>query len=386
MEAGTTHQSPRNRDDRNLDRKIRTIRIVILAVVLFVWTDAAGKWFIPAGQSVPGLFLALEWVLCLGSAAILFFLTHKPERNAFKWTFSILYFLAFIVLLIICGFYRYQADGAIGYKISTSFMPLAGILIEIYHPRFIKWYGNTLQKIFKLNGIRNVTFFIGMLAFYAAVILLGIGMYRIPGCMKEYSRDIVQLVTEGKINHNTDHAEPRRQYNRIFNDMNDVQLASARKNGVSGMESREDMESCRRLREIESCEFYNIQPLTHSSPYLVPKAARLLEDMGRAFQDSLFNRGYNRNHRFNVTSVLRTAQDIKKLQKTNVNSSTNSCHCYGTTFDISYRTFQTPQRGRKASVDKMSQILMEVVYDMRKQDRCYVKFEKQQTCLHITVR
>ncbi len=386
METGTTNQSQRSRDNRVLDRKIRTIRIVILAIVLFVWIDAAGKWFISADRSVPGLFLALEWALCLGSAAILFFITHKLEKNAFKWTFSILYFLIFVTLLIVCKFYRYQSADAIGYKVSTTLMPLVGMLIEIYHPRFIKWYGNTLQKVFRLDGIRNVTFFIGMLVFYVAVILLGIGMYRIPGCMKEYSRDIVQLVTEGEINRNTDHAEPRRQYSRIFNDVNDVQLAAARKNGVSGMESREDMESCRRLRKIESCEYYHIQSLTHSSPYLVPKAARLLEDMGRAFQDSLFNRGYNRNHRFTVTSVMRTPQDIKKLQKTNINSSTNSCHCYGTTVDISYLTFQTPIKGKKASADKMKQILMEVAYDMRKQDRCYVKFETKQTCLHITVR
>jgi hypothetical protein len=34
----------------------------------------------------------------------------------------------------------------------------------------------------------------------------------------------------------------------------------------------------------------------------------------------------------------------------------------------------------------MRQILMQVVYDLRNEGRCYVKYEKQQTCLHITVR
>ena len=121
-------------------------------------------------------------------------------------------------------------------------------------------------------------------------------------------------------------------------------------------------------------------------PYLVPKAAKLLEDMGKAFQDSLFNRGYNRHHRFTVTSVLRTEETIRQLRKTNVNSTENSCHCYGTTFDISYFTYSTPLIGKAASVDKMRQILYQVAYDMQKQARCYVKYEKQQTCLHITVR
>ena len=77
---------------------------------------------------------------------------------------------------------------------------------------------------------------------------------------------------------------------------------------------------------------------------------------------------------------------MRQLRRTNVNSTENSCHCYGTTFDISYFTYDTPTVGKVASVDKMRQILYEVAYDMKRQNRCYVKYEKQQTCLHITVR
>ena len=84
--------------------------------------------------------------------------------------------------------------------------------------------------------------------------------------------------------------------------------------------------------------------------------------------------------------MLRTEETVRQLRKTNVNSTENSCHCYGTTFDISYFTYTTPQVGKAASVDKMRQILYQVVYDMQRQGRCYVKYEKKQTCLHITVR
>ena len=126
--------------------------------------------------------------------------------------------------------------------------------------------------------------------------------------------------------------------------------------------------------------------LTHSMPYLVPKAAKLIEDIGQAFQDSLHNRGYNRNHKITITSVLRTEDNVKSLRRTNVNSSENSCHCFGTTLDISYFSFETPEFGSTASIDKMRQVLMQVVYDLRNEGRCYVKYEKQQTCLHITVR
>jgi hypothetical protein len=118
----------------------------------------------------------------------------------------------------------------------------------------------------------------------------------------------------------------------------------------------------------------------------VPKAAKLVEDIGKAFQDSLYNRGYHSNHKITVTSVLRTEDNVKQLRKVNVNASENSCHCYGTTVDISYFTFQTPQKGKAAETEKMRQVLMQVVYDLWKAERCYVKYEKQQSCLHITVR
>ena len=111
-------------------------------------------------------------------------------------------------------------------------------------------------------------------------------------------------------------------------------------------------------------------------PYLVPKAAKLIEDIGKAFQDSLHNRGYNRNHKITITSVLRTEDNVKNLRRTNVNSSENSCHCFGTTVDISYFSFETPEFGRTASIDKMRQVLMQVVYDLRNEGRCVREIRK----------
>lgn len=372
--------------DISTERKIRTIRIVLLAIFLFIWSDAIARWFSPAGEQAPGMFRAIVWMLCLASAAVLFFSMRKPEKPFFKWALSILYLLVLVLLLKLCGFYSYQASGTVGYKITVTFMPVIGMLVEHLHPRFIKWYGNGLKRIFKLDGIRNVTFGLGMLLFYALVVAVSVGLYHIPGWLSNWGKDVSQLVIDGEINHNHDHREPGRNYSSIFSDLNDVQLAAAQANGISSFMNFDEARRSSRLRQIESCDLYHIQDLTHSIPYLVPKAKDLLEDMGRAFQDSLYNRGYSRDHRITVTSVLRTPESVKKLQKTNVNSSSNSCHCYGTTIDISYRTFQAPRKGRKASVEKMNQILMQVAYDMRNQGRCYVKYEKQQTCLHITVR
>lgn len=183
-----------------------------------------------------------------------------------------------------------------------------------------------------------------------------------------------------------DHREPVRQYPSLFNDLQDTQLQAAQKNGISQSFTREDLEAGKfDMTYIETCRHYAVDPLTHSSPYLVPKAARLLDDIGSAFQDSLYVRGYDRRHRIIVTSVTRTRNDVQRLARQNVNATENSCHCYGTTFDITYVRFDKPE-AHIANDDKLKDVLMQSVYDLQRKGRCYVKYERKQNCLHITVR
>ena len=370
----------------HIQGKIRTIRFILLSTILYFITDAIGRWFVPAQDSVPNLYSILIWVLCFLTGAIQFFFWRKIEQTWLKWASAILYIIVLALLLGWRGFYHYGGSTLLGYKLSVTIMPAWGFLIEATFTSFLRWYGNLIKRIFKLESINNIVFMLFMLIPIAIVVMLFIGGYKLSGSFSDKGADIQQYIDEGEINHNTDHREPVRQYDRLFNDLNDTQLEAARKNGLSKPITIQEAKTDSRLQKIQPNQYYDIEKLTHSVPYVVPKAAKLLEDMGRAFQDSLFNRGYNRNHRFTVTSVLRTEETVRQLRKTNVNSTENSCHCYGTTFDISYFTYSTPLIGKTASVDKMRQILYQVAYDMKKQGRCYVKYEKQQTCLHITVR
>ena len=367
-------------------RNIRIIRFILLATVLFIITDTIGRWFLPDDIRVPGIYLVLIWVLCLITGFFQFYIWRKIDVKWMKWVVSIGYIILFPVILALCHFYRSESPALIGYRISVTFMPVFGFLIVSLTAGFIKWYGNMIKRVFHLESINNIIFFLLMLIPIVLVTMLFIGGYKLSGFMSEKNDEIEQLISEGELNPNKDHREPVRQYDRIFNDINNTQLEAAKKNGLRKSVTIDEAQSCPDLVSINSNGFYEIDKLTHSVPYLVPKAAKLLEDMGKAFQDSLFNRGYSRNHKFTVTSVLRTDEHVKQLRKTNVNSTEQSCHCYGTTFDISYFTFQTPSKGTVASVDKMRQVLMQVAYDMRRLDRCFVKYEKQQTCLHITVR
>lgn len=180
-------------------------------------------------------------------------------------------------------------------------------------------------------------------------------------------------------------------YSRTFNDLNEKHLIAARKWGVKPIQSREEAdEHTHDLALIESNELYEVDRLTHSIPFLVPRANELLEMIAKNFQDSI-NAKWLEPNKIVVTSVLRTIKDVKNLNKTNTNASMNSAHFYGTTFDISWKRFKTIEKqGQYETLTtneaKLKNVLCEVLRDLQKSDRCYVKYEKKQACFHITTR
>lgn len=180
-------------------------------------------------------------------------------------------------------------------------------------------------------------------------------------------------------------------YLRAFPDSQTVQLQAAQYWGVKPVRDRQDAENRKNeLVYVDCSPYYYIDPLHASIPYLVPRAAILLQDIGQAFFDSLQVKGVPL-HRFIVTSVLRSQADVAKLRQYNPNATEQSCHLYGTTFDICYNRYKTvedpegPHR-REVRNDTLKFILSEVLNDMRQDGRCYIKYEVKQGCFHMTVR
>lgn len=178
-------------------------------------------------------------------------------------------------------------------------------------------------------------------------------------------------------------------YNQKFNDLQSSQLIAATAKGLATPpESRNQVKDMRRqLRKVESNSNYIVDNLTHSVPYLTPAAAAELDSIGEEFAHIL-ERNDLPHYRFYVTSVLRTEQDVKKLRESgNVNASPNSCHCYGTTFDLAYTRFDKARRGGKyMSEDNLKLVLGQVLLNRQRRGRIYVKYEKKQSCFHITCR
>lgn len=178
-------------------------------------------------------------------------------------------------------------------------------------------------------------------------------------------------------------------FGNTFPDQNDVQLLAANKYGVKPVQDREEAEASKgELVYVGSNPYFYVDKLNNSIPYLVPRASVLLQDIGRAYFDSLQIKGIPL-HKIIVTSILRTKNDVEKLRTHNGNATQNSCHLYGTTFDVCYNRYKAVQTKkeprRQVQNDTLKWVLSEVLRDMREKNRCLIKYEVHQGCFHITV-
>ncbi len=179
-------------------------------------------------------------------------------------------------------------------------------------------------------------------------------------------------------------------FGNTFPDQQDVQIVAASKHGVAPVQNREEAEHSKgKLVYVGSNPFFYVDKLNNSIPYLVPRASVLLQDIGRAYFDSLQIKGIPL-HKIIVTSILRTKDDVSKLRTRNGNATENSCHLYGTTFDVCYNRYKQiqteKQPRRQVQNDTLKWVFSEVLRDFREKNRCYIKYEVHQGCFHITVR
>jgi len=212
--------------------------------------------------------------------------------------------------------------------------------------------------------------------------------YKAPPAMpinRSITGDSMGLIADAEIHRLPTYIE-QRPLKEIFNDTNALQLVAAEKNGFKPISSLSDAYHIDKpLIRIFSCDAYMLDDLSASVPYLVPKAAQLLKEIGYAFQDSVRKRG-GKAYRIKVTSVTRTEYSVSKLIRRNRAATENSCHRYGTTVDISWVKFDCLDPTMVVSLEDLKNILAEVVQDFRRKGRCYAIFERKSGCLHITVR
>lgn len=176
-------------------------------------------------------------------------------------------------------------------------------------------------------------------------------------------------------------------YSTEFADLNEVHLQTARKVGLSRIPGTRDDVAKSKLKKIVDNDYYIIDKLQYSAPYLTARSAAELNAISKSFNDSLRSKQFP-EYKLVVSSVLRTKEDITRLRRSgNPNASDNSAHCYGTTFDITYtKYFREEETDEFMQPFELTKVLGEVLRDRRNAGKILVKYEKKEHCFHITVR
>jgi hypothetical protein len=151
-----------------------------------------------------------------------------------------------------------------------------------------------------------------------------------------------------------------------------------KKNVIKPQKELEDLDKLKNkgvLIELKTNDDYIISDMDFSRPYVLPKVGLFLEELVRNYKTELGNLNYVR---FEITSATRSRRSARQLMGNNVNAVTNSAHLKGKTIDISYVRFGN----NAAQLDALVQALKK----LREAEKCYVKYELRQGCLHITLR
>jgi uncharacterized protein YcbK (DUF882 family) len=178
-------------------------------------------------------------------------------------------------------------------------------------------------------------------------------------------------------------------YSNKLNDRIIDYYAQARLTGVAECSDAIDIKnriSDKQLFRVRSSNYYKIENLTNSYPYLTQDSKKLLDEIGERFKKKINREGF-KGSRFTVTSMTRSAEKVKGLGRTNINASDNSPHLNGNAFDISYSRFSFIKL-HVTECDKwyMKEALAEVIYQLKEEQKCWATYERKQGCFHVVSR
>ena len=126
--------------------------------------------------------------------------------------------------------------------------------------------------------------------------------------------------------------------------------------------------------------------MTYSYPCITKDTKVLLDEIANRFSDKT-SAGGLKKARFVITSMTREMESLKMLRENNSNASANSPHLYGNAFDISYKRFKV-RKWRMTSCDEkfMKEALAQVIWQLKRERRCWATYEKEQSCFHVVCR
>jgi hypothetical protein len=150
-----------------------------------------------------------------------------------------------------------------------------------------------------------------------------------------------------------------------------------------GIIPRKDFDQLRKLIkngtliEIKTCERYKVESMDASLPCLLPKGVDFIDKLAMEYK-TICDQNNLAYVPFRITSATRSTESVKELMNGNENAIENSVHLKGKTLDISYLFNKTDSSQKELFIKALS--------NLKNQGLCYVKYEVNMKCLHITCR
>jgi hypothetical protein len=229
-----------------------------------------------------------------------------------------------------------------------------------------------------------------LIAGFSGLLLVSVGIWN---AYPESSPRVYRTIVE-EIRMQRERFEPKACYEVIdhaplMNDKAIWYIGESFRNGPGGyMKTGRDIVKYvnqGKLVKVEANEYFLLDTMYYSFPFLTPEARGFIDELGFRFQRKLDNTNLQ-CARFTITSILRTTKSIKRLKKRNRNAISKSSHLHGTSFDISYLQFYANRTLTKSETSYLKDVLAETLYELRGAGKCWVTYEMWQTCFHVVVR
>lgn len=140
-----------------------------------------------------------------------------------------------------------------------------------------------------------------------------------------------------------------------------------------------------KLVAVEPTATYAVDTMRYSFPFAVPKTRQLIDTIADRFSKKLINTDLY-GAKLVVTSVLRTKSSVARLRRHNRNAIRRSAHLHGTTFDLSYSSYEFKRPLSLAEADHLREVLALTLFELRAEQKCWVTYEIYQTCFHVVTR
>ena len=160
------------------------------------------------------------------------------------------------------------------------------------------------------------------------------------------------------------------------------------KQGIQPVANTQGLRKAYRAKKlvlVEAKQGFVLDTFQYSYAFLTPYAAKILEEIGTVFQDSLAQSPL-KGCRLIVTSMTRTKHTVAKLVRKNRTAVKRSPHLNGNSFDISFSRFSASKSLSTVENKYLQTVIAQILVRFKKDIKIWVTHEVREECLHIVAR